>query len=163
MKPLIPIMLFCLIIGVLLGSGCSTPTPPITPTPTQTTSQSTTAPTSTIPPPTTSPVPSLTPGPTVTVPAGFDTNVGITWNDVTRTIFIQYNGGMSQILLQRIDVRITTATKRVLIYSKTNEEGQISTGDIFKIQGDRGVNRVEVTVTINGISYKIVDTIVLFK
>ena len=162
MKPLIPVMICYLFIGFLLCSGCTTPTAPITPTPTQTIPPSTTTVTPT-PPPTTSPISSLTPGPTVTVPAGFDTSMGVTWNDVTRTIFIRYNGGMSQILLQRIDVRVTTATRGVLIYSKTNEEGQIPTGYTFEIPGGSGINRVEVTVTINGISYKIVDTIVQFK
>ena len=157
-----PFLISSLIIGLLLCTGCSVPTAPITPTPTSTTAPptTTTAPITTVP--TTIGVPSLTPGPTVTVPAGFDTSIGIYQDDPIRTINIRYNGGKSQILLQRIDVRVITSTGTI-IRSVTNEEGQIPVGYTFSIKGTSGVNRVEVTVTINAVSYKVVDTTVVFR
>jgi hypothetical protein len=155
-----PILFACIIIGFLLCTGCTNTTPPATPTPT-------TAPTTTTPPlittvPTTA-SPSLTPGPTVTVPVGFETSIGIYQDDPTRTINVRYNGGKAQILLQRIDVRVITATGRVVTRSVTNEGGQIPVGYTFSIKGDSGVNRVEVTVTINAVSYKVTDTTVQFR
>jgi hypothetical protein len=160
MKPWIILLLTSMIVGALLCGGCTSPQTPVTPTPTVT-SPSPTSPVTTIPF-TTSP-PSLTPGPTVTVPAGFETNIGIYPENPTRTIFIRYNGGKAQILLQRIDARVITSTGRVVTRSVTNEAGQIPTGDLFSIKADPGVNRVEVTVTINAVSYKVKDEIVLFR
>jgi hypothetical protein len=159
MKLAIPILFGLIILG-LLCAGCSTPQTPLTPTPTSTPSPTTPITTKTVP---ITSLPSLTPGPTVTVPAGFETNIGIYQDNPTRTIFIRYNGGKAQILLQRIDVRVVTSLGRVITRSATNEEGQIPTGDLFSIKADPGANRVEVTVTINGVSYKLVDTIVLFR
>jgi hypothetical protein len=135
---------------------------PVTPTPTPTSPTMTTpSPTITTPFPTSPP--SLTPGPTVTVPAGFDTNIGIYQDDPVRTLYIRYNGGKSQILLQRIDARVITSTGRIVTRSVTNDQGQIPTGDLFSVRADPGVNRVEVTVTINGERYKVIDTLVLFR
>ena len=165
------ILFMCIAVGIFVSAGCVTPTPSVTPTPTQTTLPPTTLPPTTVIPTTTAPIttmtPSLTPGPTVTVPIGFETNIGITVDDVTRTILVRYNGGMSQILLQRIDTRVTTESGRVVTRSITNEEDgiprQIPVGYTFEIRGDRGINRIEVTVTINGVSYKVSDTTVQFR
>jgi hypothetical protein len=160
MKPTLPILFGLIIMGLLLCAGCSTPQTPITPIPTGTPPSTTPAVTTMV---TTTSLPSLTPGPTVTVPAGFDTNIGIYQDNPIRTIFIRYNGGKAQILLQRIDVRVITSMGRVITRSVTNDEGQIPTGDLFSIPADPGVNRVEVTVTINAVSYKVIDTTVLFR
>jgi hypothetical protein len=160
MKPIMPLLFSVMILGFLLCAGCSTPSVPVTPTPTIT--PTTTLTTTTMVPTPTSP-PSLTPGPTVTVPAGFETNIGIYQDDPIRTIYFRYNGGKSQILLQRIDARVTTSTGRVITRSATNDKGQIPTGELFSVKADPGVNRVEVTVTINAVSYRVVDTIVLFR
>jgi hypothetical protein len=98
----------------------------------------------------------------VTVPAGFETNIQVYTNDPIRTIIIRYNGGQAQILLQRIDVLVINS-KGVIMDSITKDNSQIATGDIFTIQGAKGVNRVEVSVTINGQKYKIIDQIVQFE
>jgi hypothetical protein len=70
---------------------------------------------------------------------------------------------MNQNLLQRIDVRVTTASGRITTRAVTNAVGQIPTGDLFSIKGDIGTNRVEILVMFNAVSYKIEDTIILFK
>jgi hypothetical protein len=160
MKPIMPLLFSVIILGFLLCAGCATPSAPVTPTPTATPTTTHTA-TTTVP--TTTSPPSLTPGPTVTVPAGFETNIGVYQDDPTRTIYFRYNGGKSQILLQRIDARVITSTGRVVTRSVTNDKGQIPTGELFSVKADPGVNRVEVTVTINAVSYKVVDTIILFR
>jgi hypothetical protein len=160
MKPFMPVLFIGLILGFLLSAGCSSPQIPVTPAPTTVPATTTAPPTTTL----TTSIPSLTPGPTVTVPIGFDTSIGIYQDDPTRTINIRYNGGKAQILLQRIDVQVITSKGRVITRSVTNSEGQIPTGDLKPpIQADSGVNRVEVTVTINGDRYKIIDTIVIFR
>jgi hypothetical protein len=160
MKPIIPVLVGILVVS-LLCAGCATPDTFTTPTPTVTSPTLTPSPTTMIP--VTTSIPSLTPGPTVTVPANFDTNIGIYQDDPTRTIYVRYNGGKSQILLQKIEVRVITSKGKVITESTTNEEGQIPTGYTFSIDGSSGVNRVEVTVTINAVPYKIVDTTVLFR
>jgi hypothetical protein len=162
MKSLSVILLVVLLAGGMICAGCTQPVTPA-PTPTPTTLPPTSPPipptTTILPIPTTS---SLTPGPTVTVPPGFDTNIGVTTNPVRRTIFIVYNGGSGQYLLQRIDATVITPSGKVILRTADNSQGTIPTGTTFEVQGERGVNRVQVTVTINGVSYKIVDTTVAF-
>jgi ABC-type Fe3+-hydroxamate transport system substrate-binding protein len=161
MRPYMPVLFIVIILGLLLCAGCSSPQTPVTPTPTITPATTTIPPTTTVPL-TTSP-PSITPGPTVTVPAGFDTSISIYQDDPTRIINIRYNGGSGQILLQRIDVRVITSKGVVISKFVTNDEGQIPLGYTFSIPGNAGVNRVEVTVTINAVSYKVVDTTIVFR
>ncbi len=161
MKWIMPFLLGGMILGLLFCSGCSTPSVPITPTPTITPPPTTLPPTPSVTTTTPNP-PSLTPEPTVTVPAGFETNIQVYTNDPVRIIIIRYNGGQAQILLQRIDVLVINS-KGVIMDSVTKDNNQIATGDLFTIQGAKGVNRVEVSVTINGVKYKIIDQIVLFE
>jgi hypothetical protein len=158
----VPLLFSCIILGFLLCAGCSTPPAPATPTPTPTTIPPTTVQTPLPTVPTTSP-PSLTPGPTVTLPVGFETSISVGPGESLRTISVRYNGGMAQILLQRIDVRVITSTGRIITKSVTNDAGQIPAGYTFLIPADAGANRVEVTVTINAVNYKIKDEIVTFR
>jgi len=99
----------------------------------------------------------------VTLLPQYETNLQIIQDDVMRMIYIRYNGGKSEIWLQRIDARVITNSGHVIDRFVTNEAGQIPTGYTFTVSGEHGTNRVEVTVTINGISYKVIDQNVFFR
>ena len=102
---------------------------------------------------------SLEPGPTVTVPPNFA--IGITVqrdaNTYTRKITVTFGGGLGQSATQEIDVKVThddgtTETKSIV----RPESGSIPMQSTVTFTGTT-FDRVEVTATINGVSYKIYD------
>lgn len=161
MKPLTCIWIVLLLIMVTVGAGCTQPTtPPTTPTPTPTIPPTTFTPEPTTPPvPTTTPI-SLTPGPTVTVPPGFDVVMTFSVNSIDRTITVVYNGGKAGILLQRIDIVLTTPTREIITREIVRQTGSIPAGSEVTIQTTGGISRLEITATINGVSYKIRDELI---
>lgn len=159
---LLPSLLFLiLLLGVTISTGCSQPaTPPPTPLPTTIIPQTTpTPPQTTMISPTTTSV-SLTPGPTVTVPPQYETVISYKVNTVARTITVQYNGGRAGVLLQRIDITLTTPAKEILTREMVRQTGSIPAGSEVTIKTIKGTHRLEVVVIINGVDYKVLDELV---
>ena len=146
-----------LVVLAALMAGCATTGPGPTPTPTAvTTTQVTTAETPV--PETTVP---LVAGPTVTVPPRFDVAVDVLRdsNTYTRKINVIFQGGLGQLFTQRVDVTDThddgtTETKSIT----PPESGTIERGSTVTFTGT-AVDRIQVTVTINGVAYKIYDKV----
>ena len=147
-----------LVIAAALAAGCATTGPGVTPTPTTQAPPVTTPPITTGVPQTTLPG-SLQPGPTVTIPPAFDITVQVLRdsNTYTRKISVIFQGGKGQFITQRIDVKVThddgtTETKSIT----RPDTGSIEAGSTVTFTGT-SEDRVEITATLNGISYKIYD------
>ncbi|MDH7592913.1 MAG: hypothetical protein QHG99_00965 [Methanomicrobiales archaeon] len=152
----------CIVAASVILAGCVTPSEQITPVPTTPmTPAPTTHPTASPTPIATTPV--MTPEPTVTLPSELETQVSVTSEDVFRTIFVTYNGGKGQILLQEVRATVTTPSGGVFTRSLTRDGGQIPMGASLEFKGERGENRVEIWVTINGVVYKIKEEKVYFR
>ncbi|MDD1672583.1 MAG: hypothetical protein LUO82_06250 [Methanomicrobiales archaeon] len=157
MKPLTSFWFALMLIAVIIGAGCTqqeipppTPTiPPTTLTPEPTTPQV----------PTTTPV-SLIPGPTVTVPPGFDVIITSSVDPIARKITVVYNGGKAGILLQRIDIVVTTPAREIITREIARQDGSIPAGSDVTIPTTSGTHRLEITATINGVDYKIHDELI---
>lgn len=155
-----------LLVALVLSTGCTGTNGGTTPVPTTTATPVPTTPVVTTPSPTVTPTATTappTPEPTVTLPSELETNIGITWDDVYRTIFVTYNGGKRQILLQVVEAKVTTPSGSVLRKELRSDGAQIPVGATLEFRGERGANRVEVRVTINGVTYKIRDETVFFR
>jgi hypothetical protein len=158
MNPKIAILPMLFVLAAALGAGCTvTQGPPPSPTPAATVTQ-----TATVPAATTAATGScIEPGPTVTVPAQFEVAVDVIRNPVTlyKQITVTYQGGAGQYLTQRVDATITrddcsTETKSIT----RPESGTIAKGTSVTFNGsDR--DRIQVTVTINGVAYEIYDRV----
>lgn len=154
----IAIIPLLMVLVAALGAGCAGTGPGATPTPTPTPEMSTPATTVVAPPVTTIPG-SLEPGPTVTVPPNFDIAINVLRdaNTYTRKITVIFQGGKGQFITQRIDVKVThddgtTEAKSIV----PPESGSIQKGSSVIFTGT-SLDRVEVTATLNGVSYKIYD------
>jgi hypothetical protein len=149
-----------MVLAAALGAGCTGGTPGPSPTPTP-------GATMTVPyttPGATSTIPSgacIVPGPTVTVPPVWTVGVDVIRDPVTlnKRITVIFQGGKGQYLTQRVDVTITRDDCTMETKSITRpESGSIMAGSSVSFNGsDR--DRVQVTVTINGVPYKIIDQI----
>jgi len=151
---IIPILI---VVASVLAAGCAT-TPG--PTPTPTVPPATTVPVTTATVPVQTPV-DLVPGPTVTVPPAFDVGVDVLRdsNTYTRTITVIFQGGKGQLLTQRVDVTVTHDDGTQETKSITRpESGSIIAGSSVNFTGTYN-DRIEVTVTINGVAYKIYDKV----
>jgi hypothetical protein len=103
----------------------------------------------------------IEPGPTVTVPPALIVGVDVNRNPVTlnKQITVTFQGGKGQLLTQRVDVMVTHADCSSETKSITRpESGSIIAGSSVTINGSDS-DRVQVTVTINGVAYKIIDKI----
>ncbi len=148
-----------LVLAATLGAGCAGtgPGPTPTPTPVVTVTQPITTPET--PPVTTGNC--IEPGPTVTQDPRFTVGVDVIRDPVTlnKKITVIFQGGKGQLLTQRVDATITredcsTETKSIV----RPESGSIIAGSSVSFNGsDR--DRIQVTVTINGVAYKIIDQI----
>jgi hypothetical protein len=153
----IAIIPLLLVLAAALGAGCTgTPQGP-TPTPGVTVTQPVT--TAEIPSPTMGNC--LVTGPTDTVDPRFEVAVDVIRNPVTlnKQITVTFQGGKGQYLTQRVDVTVTRDDCSSETKSITRpESGSIVAGSSVTINGsDR--DRVQVTVTINGVPYKIIDQV----
>jgi hypothetical protein len=149
-----------MVLAAVLGAGCTgtSPGPAQTPTAGVTVTQPVTNP-ETMPPATAGnciePSPTLAPDPRLTV------SVDVIRNPVTlnKQITVIFQGGKGQSLTSRVDVTVTHEDCSSETKSITRpESGSIMTGSSVTINGsDR--DRVQVTVTINGAPYKIIDKV----
>ncbi|HMA05043.1 MAG TPA: hypothetical protein VKO45_03865 [Methanomicrobiales archaeon] len=151
---LIPILL---VLAAALGAGCTGTPGPTTPTPTP----GTTVPATTMETiPVTTPA-DLVPGPTVTVPPVWAVAVDVLRdsNTYTRKITVIFQGGKGQSATQRVDVVVTHDDGSVETKSITRpESGSIIAGSSVNFTGTL-LDRIEVTVWLNGIPYKIYDKV----
>jgi hypothetical protein len=153
---LIPILL---VLAAALGAGC-TGTPGPAPTPTPTTGVTMTTQPGTVPPTTLSES-CIVPSPTVTVPPVLMVGVDVIRNPVTlnKQITVIFQGGKGQLLTQRVDVTVTHEDCTSETKSITRpESGSIIAGSSVTFNGS-DQDRVEVTVTINGVPYRIIDKV----
>ncbi|MDD1666241.1 MAG: hypothetical protein LUQ23_01735 [Methanomicrobiales archaeon] len=153
----IAIIPLLLVLAAALGAGCTSPGPAPTPTPTP----ATTAPVTELPTAVPTTLGSLVPGPTVTVPPYWEVAIQVLRdpNTYTRKITVTFQGGKGQSATQRVDVVVThddgtMETKAIL----RPENGSIVAGSSVTFTGT-SLDRVEVTVTLNGIAYKIYDEV----
>jgi len=153
---IIPILM---VLAAALGAGCTGTGPGPTPTPTP--EVTVTQPITTLATPPITPANCIEPGPTVTVDPRFIVQVDVIRDPVTlnKKITVIFQGGKGQFLTQRVDATITREDCSSETKSITRpESGSIIAGSSVSFNGsDR--DRVEVTVTINGIPYKIIDQI----
>ena len=151
-----------LVILAAIGAGCATtspgPGPAVSPTPGVTLTQPATVPVTT---PSTPAAGCIEPGPTVTVPPIYTVAVDVTRNPVTlnKQITVTFQGGSGQFLTSRVDVTVihedcSSETKSIT----RPESGSIEAGSSVTFTGSDS-DRVEVTVTINGVPYKIIDRV----
>jgi hypothetical protein len=147
-----------MVLAAAIVAGCTGTGPGPTPTPTP--EVTVTQPITTLETPVT-PANCIEPGPTVTVDSRFTVGVDVIRDPVTlnKRITVIFQGGKGQFLTQRVDATITRDDCSSETKSITRpESGSIIAGSSVSFNGsDR--DRVEVTVTINGIAYKIIDQI----
>jgi hypothetical protein len=152
---IVPILM---VLAAALMAGCTgTQGPTPTPTPGVTVTQ----PITTIQTQPVTPVNCIEPAPTVTVDPRFMVGVDVIRDPVTmnKKITVIFQGGKGQLLTQRVDATITrddcsTETKSIT----RPESGSIIAGSSVSFNGSDS-DRIQVTVTINGIAYKIIDQI----
>jgi hypothetical protein len=144
-----------------IGAGC-TGTSPAPGTPAPTTGATVTQPAIPGTTPSASTETCMEPGPTVTVKPEFVVGVDVIRDPVTlnKKITVIFQGGKGQFLTQRVDATITrddctTETKSI---TRPESGGSIVAGSSVSFNGsDR--DRVQVTVTISGVAYKIIDQV----
>ncbi|MDD1659024.1 MAG: hypothetical protein LUP92_02080 [Methanomicrobiales archaeon] len=148
-----------MVFAAVLGAGCAGTGPGTTPTPTP--GMTVTAPSPTAGTPQVTMENCLKPSATVTVPPAFMVGVDVIRDPVTlnKRITVIFQGGKGQLLTQRVDATITrddcsTETKSIT----RPESGSIIAGSSVSFNGSDS-DRIQVTVTINGIAYKIIDQI----
>ncbi len=155
----IAIIPLLMVLAAALGAGCAGtgPGPTPTPTPGVTVTQPITTPE--IPPVT--PANCIEPGPTVTVDPQLMVGVDVIRDPVTlnKQITVIFQGGKGQLLTSRVDATITREDCSSETKSITRpESGSIIAGSSVSFNGSNR-DRIQVTVTINGIPYKIIDQI----
>jgi hypothetical protein len=80
---------------------------------------------------------------------------------VTPEITVTFQGGKGQLLTDYVDVRVTRSGGQVKT-ARIDRPGPgmtIPAGSSIIFEGTRGTDRVEVSVTINGVTYKIIDKV----
>jgi hypothetical protein len=158
---IIPVLM---VLAAALGAGCTgtPPGPATTPTPVVTTTLPLT--TMATPPPVT-PGNCIEPGPTEAPDPRYVIQVDVNRNPISlnKIVTVTFQGGKGQLLTSRVDVTITrddcsSETKSIVRPSS----GSIIAGSSVSFNGsDR--DRIEVTATINGVPYKIIDQIYQFQ
>ena len=148
-----------MVLAAAIGAGCTGTGPGPAPTPTPEVTVTKTIATPGTPPVTTANC--IQPSPTVTVAPRFTVSVDVIRNPVTlnKQITVIFQGGEGQSLTSRVDATITREDCSSETKSITRpESGSIRAGSSVSFNGsDR--DRIQVTVTINGVPYKIIDQI----
>jgi hypothetical protein len=153
---IIPILM---VLAAALAAGCTVPGPGPTPTPTP--GVTVTEPYTTPETPPVTAANCIEPSPTVTVDPRFTVSVDVIRSPVTlnKQITVIFQGGAGQGATQRVDATITREDCSSETKSITRpESGSISRGSSVSFNGSNN-DRVQVTVTINGIAYKIIDQV----
>jgi len=147
-----------MVIAAALGAGCTTTGPGTTPTPTPGMTVTTPSPAVTTPVTTGN---CIQPGPTTTPDPRYMVGVDVIRDPITmnKRITVIFQGGKGQLLTQRVDATITrddcsTETKSIT----RPESGSIIAGSSVSFNGSDS-DRIQVTVTINGVPYKIIDQV----
>jgi len=152
---LVVLALACVILAGCAAPQGGTPTPTATPTTLPPTPPVTA--TATLPP-------VMEPGPTVTVPPSLEVLIDVQRNPISITpeITVIFQGGKGQLLTQSVDVRVTRSDGQVKTarIERPGAGETIRTGTSVTLEGTQGTDRVEITVTINGVPYKIYDRLV---
>jgi hypothetical protein len=90
------------------------------------------------------------------LPPAYAVDIGIDKDRVYNTITVSFTGGRGQVLVKDILVRVTKSDGTV--EEKNIPVGnQVATGASVDIKGTQGSDRVEVFVTLGGITYKVKD------
>ena len=90
------------------------------------------------------------------LPAANAIDIGVEKDRVYNTITVTFLGGLGQVLVKNILVRVTTSDGRV--EQKNIPIGnQVSTGASVDMKGTQGPDRVEVFVNVAGVMYKLKD------
>jgi len=90
------------------------------------------------------------------LPPDYTVDIGIDKDRVYNTITVTFNGGRGQVLVKNILVRVTTSDGRT--EQKYLPVGnQVAIGSSVDMKGSHGPDRVEVFVTLGGITYKVKD------
>ncbi|MDD1664159.1 MAG: hypothetical protein LUQ32_02285 [Methanomicrobiales archaeon] len=108
----------------------------------------------------------FSPGPVVTVPPDYFVEFQVNKNMIftNPAIDVFFSGGKGQIFLQKVLVEVQKSDGTIESREMVRPEGgQISKGDKVTIRGTTGTDRVVITVTILGKSYKIHDQLYEFK
>jgi len=153
MAPKIAPFLILILFTLALGVGCTAPTAPTGGGGNQVT-------------PAQGSGGAFSPGPVVTLPPDYFVDIQVNKNMISTNpaIDVFFRGGKGQIFLQKMLVEVqksdgTVESKEIV----RPEGGQISVGDKVTFRGTTGTDRVAVTVTVLGKSYKIHDQLYDFK
>jgi hypothetical protein len=158
---IVPILM---VLAAALGAGCTgtSPAPTPTPTPEVTVTQ---PPTTIATPPPVTPGNCIEPGPTETPDPRYVVKVDVNRDPISlnKKITVTFQGGKGQLLTSRVDVTITrddcsSETKSIV----RPDSGSIIAGSSVSFNGSNR-DRIEVTATINGVPYKIIDDIYTFQ
>ncbi|MGC9435346.1 MAG: hypothetical protein ACP5C4_04565 [Methanomicrobiales archaeon] len=116
-------------------------------------------PTAQTPAPTVTATADLSPGPTQTMPPGSEVEVTISRDPIQPTITATFAGGAGQSRVTDVLVRVTRSDGQVITeHLENNLDSSVT------IEGTRGSDRVEVTVSLTtGNSYTIYDKVLTFK
>lgn len=149
MQSRIPYLTILIVLCIAAGAaGCSAPaattaTAPATPAPANTASSAATS------------APDLVPVPTDALPAGYEVTIDVGEKDYLAKIPVTFQGGMGQIHVTRIDVRLTKSDGGTIDKVLTNNKG-----DSVDLDGTKQTDRVEVWVSMNnGQRYKTNDVL----
>jgi hypothetical protein len=158
---IIPILM---VLAAALGAGCTgtSPGPSPTPTPGMTV---TVPPTTMATTPAVTPVNCLAPAPTELPDPRYEIQVDVIRNPVSlnKQITVTFQGGKGQLLTSRVDVTITREDCTTETKSITRpESGSIQKGNSVTFNGSNR-DRVQVTATVNGAPYTIVDQIYQYQ
>jgi hypothetical protein len=148
-----------MVLAAAIGAGCTGTGPGPTPTPTP--GVTVTQPITTLETPPVTPANCIEPGPTVTVDPRYMVAVGVNRDPVTlnKQITVTFEGGKGQLLTSRVDATITREDCSSETKSITRpESGSFVAGSSVSFNGSN-LDRIQVTVTINGIPYRIIDQI----
>jgi hypothetical protein len=148
MKYLIMVTMAITIALLISCSGCmGTQQPPqATPVPTTLPPAGTTAP----------PVTTSTPDPLRTLPYEQQVDLQLTKDRTYSEIHLLYNGGRGEVFVQKVSLRVTRSDGQV-IEQVMSDGKKPKRGDEIVVQGTRGSDRCEVSVTTAGTTYRIKD------
>jgi hypothetical protein len=154
---IIPILM---VLAAALGAGCTgtSPGPAPTPTPGMTVTQPPATTMTTVP---VTPTNCLVTGPTEQPDPRYEIQVDVNRNPVSlnKQVTVTFQGGKGQLLTSRVDATITREDCSTETKSITRpESGSIQKGASVTFNGSNR-DRIQVTATVNGVPYTIIDQV----